>query len=110
MVRSEPRAAQLLDLVHAAVQAANYAALAELAQSLVQELDRPDFALTPPELHLVRHRAERNAACLLAAQRGIRAARRRLAEIRGAAAGLVTYDRAGKRAAVSESRNLTQRL
>ena len=54
--------------------------------------------------------AKDNAAVLLAAQRGIRSARRRLAEIRTTASGLVTYDRSGRRAEVSESRNLAQRL
>jgi plasmid stabilization system protein ParE len=46
----------------------------------------------------------------MAAQRGVKAARRRLAEIRSTASGLVTYDRTGRRAEVTESRNLAQRL
>jgi hypothetical protein len=105
----EPRAAELLDRIHDALRAADYAALSALEQSLLQEIARP-AALSAADLQLIRHRAERNAACLVAAQRGIRAARRRLAEIRGAASGLVTYDRAGKRAEVTESRSLVQRL
>ena len=107
---AEPRTAQLLDLMHQAVFAADYAALSGLEDSLAQEISRPDFALNEAELQLVRRKALRNATCLLAAGRGIKAARRRLADIRGASGGLVTYDRAGKRAAVSESRNLAQRL
>ncbi|MEO6300637.1 MAG: hypothetical protein ABIV25_14750 [Paracoccaceae bacterium] len=76
----------------------------------MQELDRPGFTLNAGELRIVRDKAQRNAACLLAAQRGIRSARLRLAEMRRAASGLVTYDRMGKRAEVSECRKLTQRL
>lgn len=110
MARAEPQTVKLLDLVHRAVQTANYGALPALQERLMEELARPEFALDARELQSVRGKAERNAACLLAAQRGIKSARRRLAEIRGAALGLVTYDRAGKRAEVSESRNLAQRL
>jgi hypothetical protein len=110
MQRDEPWAAQLLDLVHSALQAADYAALARLEQGLAQEMARPGLALSTADLQLIKRRAERNAHCLQAAGRGIRAARRRLAEIRGAATGLVTYDRAGKRADVGESGRLAQRL
>ena len=106
----EPKAALLLDLVHQAVMAADYAVLAGLEEILAREIGRPDFALSEAELQIVRCKAVRNATCLLAAGRGIKAARRRLSDIRGAAGGLVTYDRAGKRAEVSESRNLAQRL
>ena len=48
-------------------------------------------------LERLRRKADRNAACALAAGRGVRAALNRLTEIRQAAAGLVTYDENGKR-------------
>ena len=106
----ETRTALLLDLVHQALFAADYAALSGLEARLAQEISRPDFTLSAAELRLVRHKALRNATCLLAAGRGIKAARRRLSDIRGASGGLITYDRAGKRAEIGESRNLAQRL
>ncbi len=108
--KAEPAAAQLLDHVYAALRRADYGALAGLTERLERELEAPSEKYTEARLAIIRRKAERNAACLLAAQRGIRAARRRLADIRSTATGLVTYDRSGHRAAVSESRTLTQRL
>ncbi len=106
----EVRAAVLLDLVHLAVLAADYPSLAELEGDLVREMGRSDFRLTAAELKMIQQKALRNAACLKAAGRGIKAARQRLSDIRSAASRLVTYDRSGKRAEFSESRNLAQRL
>lgn len=108
--RDTPNAAILLDRVLDALLRSDYAVLAQLSASLERELQSPRDRLTEAGLQLIHRKAERNAAMLLAAQRGIRSARRRLAEIRTTAAGLVTYDRSGRRAEVSESRNLAQRL
>lgn len=107
---TEPRAAQLLDLVYAALLRSDYAALPDMAEQLEQELRTPNLTLTATHMAIIRRKAERNGACLMAAQRGVKAARRRLAEIRSTAAGLVTYDRKGRRTEASESRNLAQRL
>ena len=106
----EPRAAQLLDQVYDALLRSEYAALAGLSASLDRELQKPSEPMTEAKLAVIRRKASRNATCLEAAQRGIKAARRRLADIRTTASGLVTYDRSGRRAEVSESRNLAQRL
>ncbi|MBC7476853.1 MAG: hypothetical protein H7317_02000 [Pseudorhodobacter sp.] len=106
----EPRAALLLDLVYAALLRSDYAALPGMTEQLELELRTPSLTLTATQLTLIRRKAERNGACLIAAQRGVKAARRRLAEIRSTAAGLVTYDRKGHRTETSESRNLAQRL
>lgn len=103
-------ALQLLDQTYEALLSGAFATLPELAQRLEQQLQGTAQDLTEAELRLVRQKADRNAVVLLAAQRGVRSARRRVAEIRTAAAGLVTYDRSGKRAEVSESRALAQRL
>ncbi|OIQ77653.1 hypothetical protein GALL_406500 [mine drainage metagenome] len=48
-------------------------------------------------LERLRAKATRNAATLAAASRGVRAARRRLAELFQAAEGLDTYDASGRR-------------
>lgn len=87
----------LLDDVQQALIAGNYSALrlasTQLEQALTQLAPNSDRA----ELERLRRKADRNAACALAAGRGIRAAQHRLAEIRQAAAGLVTYDEKGRR-------------
>ena len=108
--QTAPNAAFLLDRVYEAMLRSDYAALAGLAARLERELQSPSDKVTVAGLQLIHGKAERNAAVLLAAQRGIRSARRRLAEIRTTASGLVTYDRSGQRAEVSESRGLAQRL
>ena len=105
-----PRAVQLLDMVYEALLRSDYAALPGMTDLLAQELLSPSLPLTAGHLATIHHKAERNGACLIAAQRGVKAARRRLAEIRSTASGLVTYDRKGRRAEVIESRNLAQRL
>lgn len=107
---TEPVAAQLLDQVHTALVQSNYGVLPELTERLAEELQTPSGHMTETGLRIIQHKADRNAACLLAAQRGIKAAQRRLADIRATAGGLVTYDRSGRRAEVNESRSLTQRF
>ena len=105
----DPRAAQLLDQVYEALLRADYAALPDMTAALEHELFAPG-KWSGAQLAVISGKAARNGACLLAAQRGVKAARRRLAEIRTAAAGLTTYDRKGRRAEVVQSRNLAQRL
>jgi hypothetical protein len=64
-----------------------------------------DLAVTPvtgspateSALAGLRRKAERNAACLKGAARGLRSARRRIAEVRAAATGLGAYDAQGQR-------------
>ena len=107
---SDPVAVQLLDRVHTALVNSDYSALTDLTELLERELQAPSGPVTEMGLQSIQRKAERNAACLLAAQRGIKAARRRLADIRETAAGLVTYDSNGRRAEVSESRNLAKRF
>jgi hypothetical protein len=103
-----PLAAQLLDQVYEAMLRSDYAALPALGARLEGVLHGPP--LTEAEVQMIRRKADRNGAVLLAAQRGIKAARRRLADVRAASGSLVTYDRSGRRAEHSDSRNLAQRL
>lgn len=105
-----PHAARLLDQAYEALLRSDYAALPGLSADLESELQNPKDKMTEASLQVLRQKANRNASVLLAAQRGIRSARRRLEDMRSAASGLVTYDRSGRRAEVSESRNLAQRL
>jgi hypothetical protein len=48
-------------------------------------------------LSAIRRKAEMNAQCLAAALRGVRAARRRIAEIADLQKGMTTYDCHGRR-------------
>lgn len=99
----------VLDQMHTTILQADYAAMdplvAELELALV-EIGQPDQAL----LQQISRKAMRNAACLQAAGRGIRAALRRVAEVRQTASGLVTYDDTGKRADLRSQGHLTRRI
>jgi len=88
---------RLLDRMHAAVLAGDIRDLATTAPELEAVL--ADFASLDDRAlgERLRRKASRNATCLLAAARGLRAARRRVAEIQSARDGLQTYDGHGKR-------------
>ncbi len=110
MPQIEPRAALLLDDVHAALLRRDYAALPALNAALAKELDHPSEKLDTVAVQVIRRRAERNAMTLTAIQRGIRAAVRRIAEIRSVSTGLVTYDRSGRKQEQSTGQGLAARF
>jgi hypothetical protein len=72
------------------------AALAEMEAEL-GAAHGPGIPVTEAALVRLRRKADRNAACLKGAARGLRAARRRIAEVRAAATGLAAYDANGQR-------------
>lgn len=86
----------LLEDMHQATLAADFntlAALAPAAEAAMQSLDpRQD----PAGVQRIAALAQRNAHCLDAALRGLRAGRRRLAEMRAIGLGLRTYGRNGQ--------------
>lgn len=88
----------LLDATRAALLAGDLDALAALSLALETALD--GAPLTAAQAAALRDRADRNARLIAAASRGVRAARRRLAEVT-ACQGLVTYDAAGRRDVVA---------
>jgi len=92
----EPKAARLLDDIHQTLLAHHYDRLPALSLALEQELGQAD-GFDAATLRLIHTKAQRNAATLTAVQRGIRAALRRVAEIRSVSTGLVTYTKAGHR-------------
>lgn len=94
MPTDDPGLALILDAVHGALRRGDYAALPALTAAMEEAAEGLDTA-APDEVRALRDRLERNAACLLAAARGLRAARRRLAEIAQARAGLSTYGATG---------------
>lgn len=110
MQPNETEIERLLDQAHGAVMAADFARLTSLGAELEQALARFDPGRDAALLVRVRHKAARNAACILAAGRGVRSAARRLEEVRCAASGLVTYDGNGKRARITSGGALSQRF
>jgi hypothetical protein len=94
--RPDPKAATLLDEIHGALLRHDYPALAPLGQALAAELDHPSQPMDARAVRVIRAKASRNAATLKATSRGIKAALRRLTEVRQVARGMVTYDRSGR--------------
>ena len=92
----EPTAAALLDDIHQRLLARQYDQLPALSVALEHALSTPQ-KLEAATLKLIHVKAQRNEATLAAVQRGIRAALRRVAEIRSVSTGLVTYDTSGRR-------------
>lgn len=105
-----PVTVQVLDQVYAAMLRSDYGALAALTAAMEKAVQGQSDPPNEAELQMIRHKAERNAAVLLAAQRGIKAARRRLADIQASSSSFVTYDRSGRRSEVVATRNLAQRF
>ncbi len=106
---------QDLDRMQAALRSGRIAELPECAAALDASLgavrQAGGGAIHPDDLERLRARALRTAATLGAAALGIRAARRRLAEIRAIADGFSSYDPTGRRdAAVTPGTHLAQRL
>lgn len=87
----------LLDRAHQAVRVADFKALAQIEPLLDAAAERFEPGRDTGLLERIRHKAARNATCLMAAQKGLKSAVRRLEEVRRAAAGLSTYDGKGKR-------------
>jgi hypothetical protein len=99
-----------LDAVHAAIISGRIDALGPLTDVITDNVARLATA-TEPQMRRLRDQAARNALCLQAAIKGIRAAQRRLAELRQAGAGHVTYDQNGQRASLGNTAgNLRQRI
>lgn len=91
--------AGLLDRQFDALIRGDLAGLEESGHGLAAAITRIDASPSQAEIGAIQERAARNAACLAAALRGVRAARRRLEEIAAAGKGLDTYDAFGRRTA-----------
>jgi len=104
------RLTTILDAVRTALSTADYGALEALTTAMAEELARLEQSRSGTGLIRLQRKAERNAACLLAAQRGLKSARRRIEDIRSARSGLVTYDNAGRRSAPGPGGQITRRV
>lgn len=90
------------DRLGAALRAGDLRALEPLLREGIEErlatIGATPRGFSQAALAVLRRRADENAALLSASQRGIRAALRRIEEVRGVASGLATYDAQGRRA------------
>lgn len=86
----------LLDAVHAALRRGDFSTLPALTRD-VETFAAESLPRDPAALAALRRKLQRNDACLQASARGLRAARRRLGEIKAARAGLQTYTQSGAR-------------
>ncbi|MGB8814322.1 MAG: hypothetical protein WCC57_14180 [Paracoccaceae bacterium] len=102
---------RLLDGMHRAVLSGDLEALAPMGSEVEAMLGAMSPLSDQDLAERLRRKAERNAACLKAAARGVRAAQRRVAEIKTVKLGLVTYDGRGKRQEMPlGAAQLTQRV
>jgi hypothetical protein len=88
---------QVLDRMHRQILAGGLDDLAGLTGEIEEQHARLVGLTDTAALERLRSKAARNATCLQAAARGLRAARRRINDIHAVRAGLVTYDGRGKR-------------
>jgi hypothetical protein len=91
-----------LDEVHAALLDGAFAQLGAMSDQITHLLNTASD-LTKAELDAVQAKAARNAALLRAAMQGVRAADRRLGELREAARGHKTYGPKGQRATIADA-------
>ena len=110
MAREPGPLESLLDAVHAALRAGDFAGLPALTQA-VEALETRALPRDAAALRTLQRKLQRNEACLQASARGLRAARRRMTEIAAARAGLQTYTMGGQRQQIGPAQGtLAQRV
>jgi hypothetical protein len=92
--------ATTLDEVRDALIAGSLDQLPQLTREIERLLQGAD-RLSEADMTVIRTKATRNTATLNAAMQGVRAAQRRLADLREAATGHRTYGPRGQRSAVA---------
>jgi hypothetical protein len=105
-----PTTLELLDRIHSAILVADFALLERLSPALETSMSAAQTMRDSALLAQIKAKAERNAACLMASGRGVRAAQRRLAEIRDAAQGFSTYNGRGQRAQHGQNSSFARRF
>ena len=99
-----------LDAVHAAILSGRIDDLGPLTTAITDNVAHLTTA-SEPQMRRIRDQAARNALCLQAAMKGVRAAQRRLSELRQVSTGHVTYDQNGQRASLGSTNGmLRQRI
>lgn len=94
----QTRLEELLDRARAAIMTADFAGAAAITPEIEAALTDLGSLADPAQLERLKNKALRNAALMDAARKGMRAAHRRMEEIRAVAKGGQTYDGHGKRA------------
>lgn len=100
---------RVLEEVQHSLRLGDLAALPRLTRSM-EEAEVLARDISAADLLAIRDLADRNARTLLAARRGVKAARRRVEEVIAASRGLVTYDGQGHRVEESDHRTLAKRF
>lgn len=95
-MRPADRLLTTLDALRAAARCGDFAALGRLATQLAADLAAIEAAPPPAQLATMKASAAEVAVLLQAAERGLSAARRRLAEIERLRSGPVTYGGDGR--------------
>lgn len=91
----------LLDDMLSRLTTANFSGLKGLAPELEAALSDSMLANDPAALKRIKTKAVENMAFLDAARRGVRAARRRVEDVRRATQGLQTYNGKGQRSDIA---------
>jgi hypothetical protein len=91
---------QALDKVQSALMAGAFDQLQDLSAEIERLMETVEIR-TEQDAALIRQKASRNAACLGAAMQGVRAAQRRLTDLREASTGHRTYGPLGQRSAIA---------
>lgn len=91
----------LMDQMREAILRAEIATAAALAADIEIALAQLCMPLSAGAMTRIKDKAARNMACLDAARRGIRAASRRVNDVRNAAKCVQTYDWKGQRADIA---------
>ena len=108
MAQGDQTVLEVMEAVQRSLREGDFSQLPTLTEALVAVEAQADLA-SPEELRRIRDLATRNAHLLLAARRGIRAARRRIDEVMSVARGHVAYDRKGQRIGQNDDRELARR-
>ncbi len=108
MERSDLTLLELMDEVQRSLRAGDFSELPQLTAAM-EAAEAQAGGASPEELRQIRRLAERNARMLMAARRGIKAARRRIDEVMSVARGRVAYDRQGQRIGESDDGELARR-
>ncbi len=109
-MQNDADALDLLDQIHGAILRADFAQLSSLTPALEKSISHAAQIQDAQLLQKIQQRAQRNAVCLLAAGRGVRAAQRRINELRDIRQGFSTYNDRGQRAQHDQPSHIARRF
>ncbi|MDB5659316.1 MAG: hypothetical protein JWS10_1931 [Cypionkella sp.] len=101
---------RLMDEMHTAIVTADFDGLGRLSPKLDAALESLPKRMDQKLLQRLQRKAERNASSAAAAAKGVRAAIRRLNDVKQNAIALVTYDENGQRATHGGQQEIQRRF